>query len=68
LRHYAVQVRVATVAPELGLEATPGEQLSPPPFTEALDAAIALHVAAVSARVRDEMADQFTESPDSQGI
>ena len=65
LRHYAVQVRVATVAPELGLEATPGEQLSPPPFSEALDAAIALHVAALSARVRDEMADQFEKSPDS---
>ena len=68
LRHYAVQVRVATVAPELGYEATPGEQLSPPPFSEALDAAIALHVAAASARVRDEMANQFDKSPESPGI
>ena len=31
LRHYTLQVRVATVAPLVGLEATPGEQLSPPP-------------------------------------
>ncbi|MDQ3227415.1 MAG: hypothetical protein M3Q50_12380 [Chloroflexota bacterium] len=58
LRHYALQVRVATVAPELGLEATPGERLSPPPFSQALDAAIDLHVAAASARIRDEMAAQ----------
>ena len=56
LRHYALQVRVATVAPELGLEATPGERLSPPPFSDALDAAIELHVTAASARIRDEMA------------
>jgi hypothetical protein len=59
LRHYIVQVRVATVAPLLDLEATPGEQLSPPPFSEALDAAIELHVAALSGRVRDEAADEI---------
>jgi hypothetical protein len=64
LRHYAVQVRVATVAPELGLDATPGEQLSPPPFTEALDAAIDLHVAAASARIRSEMAADLEDAPD----
>jgi hypothetical protein len=63
LRHYALQVRVATVAPELGLEATEGELLSPPPFSEALDAAIALHVEAASARVRDEMAAEIETGP-----
>jgi hypothetical protein len=57
LRHYALQVRVATVAPTLGLEATPGERLSPPPFSDALDAAIELHIAALSAQIRDEMAE-----------
>ena len=59
LRHYTLQVRVASVAPTLGLEATPGEQLSPPPFSQALDAAIDLHVAALSARIRDEAAGEI---------
>jgi small-conductance mechanosensitive channel len=59
LRHYTLQVRVATVAPLVGLEATPGEQLSPPPFAQALDAAIDLHIAALSSRIRDEAADEI---------
>jgi hypothetical protein len=59
LRHYTLQVRVATVAPLLGLEATSGEQLSPPPFSQALDAAIELHIAALSGRIRDEAADEI---------
>jgi hypothetical protein len=59
LRHYTLQVRVATVAPLLDLEATPGERLSPPPFSQALDAAIDLHVAALSGRIRDEAADEI---------
>jgi hypothetical protein len=59
LRHYTLQVRVATVAPLVGLEATPGERLSPPPFSEALDAAIDLHTAALSGRIRDEAADEI---------
>jgi hypothetical protein len=59
LRHYTLQVRVATVAPLVELEATPGERLSPPPFSEALDAAIDLHTAALSGRIRDEAADEI---------
>lgn len=59
LRHYTLQVRVATVAPLVGLEATPGERLSPPPFSQALDAAIDLHTAALSGRIRDEAADEI---------
>jgi hypothetical protein len=59
LRHYTLQVRVSTVAPLVGLEATPGEQLSPPPFSQALDAAIDLHTAALSGRIRDEAADEI---------
>jgi hypothetical protein len=59
LRHYTLQVRVATVAPLIGLEATPGDRLSPPPFSQALDAAIDLHIAALSGRIRDEAADEI---------
>jgi hypothetical protein len=69
LRHYTLQVRVATVAPLLGLEATPGEQLSPPPFSQALDAAIELHIAALSGRIRDEAADEIrTRLGDNVGL
>jgi hypothetical protein len=59
LRHYTLQVRAATVAPLVGLEATPGERLNPPPFSQAMDAAIELHVAALSGRIRDEAADEI---------
>src|ERR687890_2698755 len=69
LRHYTLQVRVATVAPLLDLEATPGEQLSPPPFSQALDAAVELHIAALSGRIRDEAADEIrTRLGDSIGL
>lgn len=61
LRHYALQVRLATVAPELGLEATQGERLSPPPFSQALDAAIELYVTEASVRIRDEMAAEVED-------
>jgi len=63
VRHYALQVRAATVAPELGFEGTPAALLSPPPFSEALDAAIQLHGAAMSARIRDEMAEEIELRP-----
>ena len=59
LRHYTLQVRAATVAPLVGLEATPGERLNPPPFSQAMDAAIDLHIAALSGRIRDEAADEI---------
>ena len=54
-----MQVRVDTVAPLVGLEATPGERLSPPPFSQALDTALDLHIAALSGRIRDEAADEI---------
>jgi hypothetical protein len=63
LRHYALQERVAAVAPEVGLMATPGDQLSPPPFSEALDAAIALHVEVAAQRIRDELAAEAEAAP-----
>src|SRR5688572_4630334 len=69
LRHYTLQVRVATVAPLLNLEATPGEQLSPPPFSQALDAAFELHIAALSGRIREEAADEIrTRLGDNFGL
>jgi hypothetical protein len=69
LRHYTLQVRVATVAPLLDLQATPGERLNPPPFSQALDAAIDLHIAALSGRIRDEAADEIrTRLGDTIGL
>jgi hypothetical protein len=69
LRHYTIQVRAATVAPLVGLEATPGERLSPLPFSQALDAAIDLHVVALSSRIRDEAADEIrTRLGDNTGL
>ena len=59
IRHYTLQVRAATVAPTLGYEASPPEHAGPPPFSAALDEAIDRHVAAVSARARDEAAAEI---------
>lgn len=66
LRHYALQVRVGTVAPELGLEATPPERASPPPFSQALDQAIQRHLAGISAKLRDETADEIRRALDEE--
>lgn len=63
LRHYALQERVAAVAPEVGLEATPGDRLMPPPFSEALDTAISLHVDVAAQRIRDELAAESEAAP-----
>ncbi len=63
LRHYALQERAAAVAPEVGLEATPGDRIMPPPFSEALDAAIALHVDVASQRIRSELAAEPESAP-----
>ena len=59
LRHYTLQVRVATVAPLLDLEATPGERLSPPPFSQALDLAIEHRISDLSTRIRNETAAEI---------
>ncbi|HYO30903.1 MAG TPA: hypothetical protein VER37_10045 [Thermomicrobiales bacterium] len=66
-RHYALQARVATVAPVLDLEATPGERLSPPPFSQAMDAALDRQAAAISARILDETAAEITRHLDASG-
>ena len=58
-RHYIVQVRAATVAPTIGLELTEPESVPPPPFSQALDAALDRRVAARSAQIRDEAAAEI---------
>ena len=58
-RHYTVQVRAATVAPIVGLEMTEPESVPPPPFSQALDAALDRRVAARSAQIRDETAAEI---------
>lgn len=68
LRHYALQVRVESVAPVLDLAASPAQRLPLPPFSEALDAAIGRHVAAVSARIRDEAAAEIRERLDADPL
>lgn len=57
--HYLLQVRAAAVAPVVGLEATPAESVPPPPFSDALDAALDRRVATRSADLRDEAADEI---------
>ena len=59
IRHYTLQVRAASVAPVVGLEASPAESVPPPPFSQALDAALDRRVAALSARARDEAAAEI---------
>ena len=66
-RHYALQARVASVAPVLDLEATPGERLGPPSFSQALDAALDRQSAAISARVLDETAAEIGRNLDASG-
>ena len=66
-RHYTLQVRAATVAPELGLEASPAEYAGPPPFSQALDAAIDAKVAARSQQIRDEAAAEIRTNLDDTG-
>ncbi len=53
-RHYVLQVRAATVAPVVGLALTEPESVPPPPFSQALDAALDHRVATRSAQLRDE--------------
>jgi hypothetical protein len=51
----------------LDLEATPGERLSPPPFSQAMDAALDRQAAAISARILDETAAEIARHLDASG-
>ena len=66
VRHYVLQVRVGTAAPLLGFEASPAEAVTPPPFSHALDQALAQRLAEVSARARDETAAEIARSLDAE--
>jgi len=59
IKHYTLQVRAAAVAPVVGMEASPAESVPPPPFSQALDAALDRRVAALSAKARDEAAAEI---------
>jgi hypothetical protein len=65
LRHYTLQVRVATVAPLLDMEASPSERLSVPPFSQALDTALEHHVSELSSRIRNETAAEIADHLDA---
>ncbi|CAA9552639.1 MAG: hypothetical protein AVDCRST_MAG19-958 [uncultured Thermomicrobiales bacterium] len=59
IEHYTLQVRAAAVAPVVDMEATPAESVPPPPFSQALDAALDRRVAALSAKARDDAAAEI---------
>jgi hypothetical protein len=65
VRHYALQVRVGTAAPRVGLEASPAEYVSPPPFSQALDQALGERLAALSDKARDETAAEIERTLDA---
>lgn len=64
-RHYALQARIAAVAPVVDMEATPAERLNPPPFSQALDVVLDRHTAAISAKILDETAADISAKLDA---
>lgn len=64
-RHYTLQVRAAAVAPVVGMEASEPESVPPPPFSEALDAALDRRVAERSAKARDAAAAEIEANLDA---
>jgi len=64
IRHYVLQVRLAAVAPVLGLEATEPSRIAPPPFSQAVDAALDRRVAESSERARDAAAAEIARELD----
>ena len=54
MRHYGLQIRISAAADILGHEATPPELVQIPPFSDALDAALAGAVSERAAAARQE--------------
>ena len=54
MRHYGLQIRIAAAADILGHDATPPELVQIPPFSDALDAALAGAVAKRGIAAREE--------------
>lgn len=65
IRHYVLQIRLAAVAPTLGLEATEPSRIAPPPFAEAVDGALDRRVAAISETARDAAAVEIERELDN---
>ncbi len=65
VRHYVLQVRVGTAAPMLDMEASAPEFASPPPFSQALDQALARRLATLSAEARDRAAAEIEKTLDT---
>lgn len=67
IRHFVLQVRLAAVAPAVGLEATEPSRIAPPPFAEAVSTALDRRVGELSDRARDaaaaEIARQLDDPP-----
>lgn len=64
-QHYIVQVRLASVAPLVGIEATPPEHAEVPPFSQALDDALARHIAIRADQARDKAAAEIEAKLDT---
>lgn len=66
LRHYVLQIKVGTAAPMLDMEASQAEFASPPPFSQALDQALARRFADRSAQARDDAAAEIARTLDAE--
>jgi hypothetical protein len=66
IQHYVLQVRLDSVTPLLGLEATPPERAEVPSFSRALDGALGEHVSALSDRARDKAAAEIERMLDPE--
>jgi len=65
VRHYVLQVQVGTAAPMLNMDASSAEFASPPPFSQALDQALARRLATLSAEARDRAAAEIEKTLDT---
>ena len=64
MRHYGLQIRISAAADILGHEATPPELVRIPPFSAALDAALATAVAKRAEVAREEAAAELARLRD----
>ena len=68
VRHYVLQVRVATAAPMVNMEVSPAEFAAPPPFSQALDHALGERLADLSRRARDTTAAEIERTLDADDL
>ena len=65
MRHYGLQIRISAAAGILGHDTTPPELVQIPPFSEALDAALAGAVAQRAAAARQEAEAELARLADA---